>query len=178
MKIPLQIVCRNFELTGAIEEAIQDKATKLGEFHDQITRCKITVAVPHRRSHKGILYNVRVDITVPGGEIVVKREPNENIYVSIRDAFDAAQRKLKSPAEVRRGEVKCHEEPLRGHVRAIFLERGYGFITTSDEREIYFHKNSVMGDRFKDLKIGTEVRFVEESGEKGPHASTVKAIRA
>ena len=55
MKIPLQIVCRDFELTRAIEEAIQDKTTKLGEFYDQITRCKITVAVPHRGSHKGIL---------------------------------------------------------------------------------------------------------------------------
>jgi ribosomal subunit interface protein len=178
MKIPLQIVCRNFELTGAIEEAIRDKATKLSQFHDQITRCKITVAVPHRRSRKGILYNVRVDITVPGSEIVVKREPNEDIYVSIRDAFDTAQRRLKSQAQVRRGEVKFHEEPVRGHVRAIFLERGYGFLTTSDDREIYFHKNSVVGDRFKDLKIGTEVRFVEALGEKGPQASTVKVIRA
>jgi cold shock CspA family protein len=53
-----------------------------------------------------------------------------------------------------------------------------GFIITSDDREIYFNKNSVLGDRFKDLKIGAEVRFVEESGEKGPQASTVKGIRA
>lgn len=120
---------------------------------------------------------MRVDVTVPGGEIVVKREPNEDIYVSIRDAFDAAQRQLKSRAKVRRGEVKTHEKPPRGHVSVIFPERGYGFLTTSDARQIYFHKNSVLGDRFKDLKIGAEVRFVEELGEQGPQASTVKVIR-
>jgi cold shock CspA family protein len=56
----------------------------------------------------------------------------------------------------------------------LFPERGYGFLTTSDGREVYFHQNSVLGNKFKDLKIGTEVRFVEEPGDKGPQASTVR----
>jgi ribosomal subunit interface protein len=178
MKIPLQIICRDFELTEVIEETIRDKATKLDLFHDQISRCRITVTVPHQHSHKGILYNVCLHITVPGSEIVVKREPNEDLYVSIRDAFDTAQRKLKSWREVQRRDVKFHEEPLRAHVTAIFPERGYGFLTTSDAREIYFHKNSVVGYKFKDLKIGAEVGFVEAMGEQGPQASTVKVIKA
>jgi len=62
----------------------------------------------------------------------------------------------------------------RGIVSTLFPERGYGFLTTTDGKEFYFHKNSVLGDKFKNLRIGTKVRFVEELGEKGPQASTVK----
>ncbi|MCK4467404.1 MAG: cold shock domain-containing protein, partial [Desulfobacterales bacterium] len=51
---------------------------------------------------------------------------------------------------------------------------GYGFLTTPDGREFYFHKNSVLDDKFKVLKVGMKVRFVEELGEKGAQASTVK----
>ena len=174
MKIPLQITSRNFELTETIEEAIRAKANKLDQYYDQISRCKVTVEVPHRHGHKGIFYNVCLEITMPGGEIVVKREPHEDVYVSIRDAFDAARRQLKTWAEVRRGEVKLHEETPRGRVSAIFPEKGYGFLSTWDGREIYFHKNSVLGDKFDRLKVATEVLFVEEQGDKGPQASTVR----
>jgi len=176
MKIPLQITSRNFELSDAIEEAIRAKAEKLDQFYDQISRCKVTVEVPHRHRHKGILYDVRIDITVPGGEIVVKREPHEDVYVSIRDTFDAARRQLKTRAEVRRGAVKFHEETPRGRVSAIFPEKGYGFLSTWDGREIYFHRNSVLGDKFDGLKVGTEVHFVEEHGDKGPQASTLRVM--
>ena len=62
----------------------------------------------------------------------------------------------------------------RAIVSALFPEKGYGFLTTPDGREFYFHKNSVLHDKFKNLKIGMKVRFVEELGEKGAQASTVK----
>jgi cold shock CspA family protein len=53
------------------------------------------------------------------------------------------------------------------------LQITYGFLTSDDGREIYFHKNSVLGRAFPPLHVGTAVRFVEEAGEKGPQASTV-----
>lgn len=53
---------------------------------------------------------------------------------------------------------------------------GYGFIITPDDREIYFHENSIINRDFKSLKEGMEVRFVEEKGEKGPQASSVTVI--
>ena len=174
MKIPLQITARNFDLTETIEDAIREKAQKLDLFYDQIMRCRVLVEAPHRRRHKGVLYNTRIDITVPGGEIVIKREPHEDLYVSIGDAFRAAQRQIEDYDRERRRKVKYHEEMPRAIVSALFPEKGYGFLTTPDGREFYFHKNSVLGDKFKDLKIGMKVRFVEESGEKGPQASTVK----
>ena len=51
-----------------------------------------------------------------------------------------------------------------------------GFIETADGHEVCFHRNSVLDDAFDRLTVGSEVRFVEELGEKGPQASTVHEI--
>ena len=178
MKIPLQITGRNFELTAPMEDIISERARKLDLVYDQIMRCRVLVEAPHRHHHKGILYNLRIDITVPGGELAVKREPHEDVYAAIGDAFDAAERQLQAYAARRRGDVKHHEEMPHAHISALFPEKGYGFLTTQDGREIYFHRNSVLKHRFRDLKIGMKVRFVEELGEKGPQASTVKVSKS
>ena len=108
MKLPLQITARDMPMTESIENAVREKAQKLETFHDQIMGCRVVVESPHNHQHKGKLFNVRLDITVPGGELVVKREPREDLYVSIRDAFDAARRQLKEHASRRRGAVKTH----------------------------------------------------------------------
>ena len=108
MKIPLQITTRNVSLSEAAEQTIRDKAAKLDTFHDRITSCRVLVEAPHRHKHQGILYNVLIDITVPGNEIVVKREPHEDLYVSIRDSFDAARQQLQEAVKRQRGEVKNH----------------------------------------------------------------------
>ena len=108
MKLPLQITARDMSMTESIENAVREKAQKLETFHDQIMGCRVVIESPHNHQHKGKLFNVRLDITVPGGELVVKREPREDLYVSIRDAFDAARRQLKEHADRRRGDVKNH----------------------------------------------------------------------
>ena len=174
MKAALQISAREFELTEAMEKAVRERAEKLNRFYERVMGCRVVLEAPHQHQQKGVLYNVRVDMTVPGGELVVKREPNEDLYVAIGDAFDTAERQLQEYGEKQRGDVKRHDEAPRGVVTTLFPERGYGFLTDSDGREVYFHKNSVLGDRFKEIEIGTEVRFVEELGEKGPQASTVR----
>lgn len=94
MRLPLQITARNFELTEALEEAIRRKADKLDQFSDNIVACRVVVDCPHRHHHKGALYNVTIDLSVPGHEFVVSHEPNEDLYVALRDAFDAARRQL------------------------------------------------------------------------------------
>lgn len=95
MKLPLQITSRNVSLSESAEQSIREKAAKLDQFYDQIMSCRVLVESPHRHQQRGNQYNVRLDITVPGSEIVIKREENEDLYVAIRDAFDAAQRKVK-----------------------------------------------------------------------------------
>lgn len=176
MKIPLQITVRNVSLSDVVETDIRQKAADLDSFYDRIMGCRVFVEAPHRHHHQGILYNVRIDLTVPGKEIVIKREPHEDVYVAVRDAFDAARRQLEDFARRQRGDVKSHETPPHARVSKLFPEEGYGFLETPDGREIYFHGNSVLNGEFDRLKIGAEVRYSEEPGEKGPQASTVAIV--
>lgn len=176
MQLPLQITARNMSLSEAAEANIRSKAERLDDFCDCIMRCHVIVEAPHRHQRKGVLYNVCIDLTVPGSEIVIRREANEDVYVAIRDAFDAAKRKLQDYQRLRRGQVKTHEAPPAAHVAKLIAEEGYGFLQTSDGREIYFHQNSVLPPGFEQLAVGTPVRFTEEMGDKGPQASTVAIL--
>jgi cold shock CspA family protein len=72
--------------------------------------------------------------------------------------------------------TKTHELTPVARVVRLFPEAGYGFIKTPEGRELYFHRNSVISPGFNHLEVGTEVRFDEEMGEKGPQATTVKVI--
>lgn len=173
MDIPLQITARDIDLTDAIKADITEKAEKLDKFCGDIMRCKVAVESPRRHQHEGKLYSVHIYLTVPGTELVVKRELDKDLYVAIRDAFRDARRKLEDFVRERRGEVKSHEEPLRGVISAMFTDKGYGFLTTQDGLEVYFHQNSVLKIDFGSLKVGMKVRFVQEDGVKGPQASTV-----
>jgi ribosomal subunit interface protein len=174
MRSSLQITGRDFELTGAIKQAVGEKAEKLDHIYDNIISCKVAIESPRRRHEKGTFYNVHIDLTVPGEEIVVKREPNEDLYTAVGEAFDAVQRQLQEFVEKRKGKIKNHEEIPSGKIHLLFPDKGYGFIMTAEGREISFNENSVLNNHFKRLKVGDEVRFVEEMGEKGPQASTVK----
>lgn len=176
MELPVQVTIRHASVSDAARELIEKKAAELDSFYDRITSCRVVVEAPHRHSHKGILYNIRIDLTVPGAELVIKREPNEDLYVAIRDAFDAAGRRLEEHARRLRGDVKTHEAAPRGRVTRLFPGEGYGFLETPEGREVYFHRNAVLNGGFDRLEVGTEVRFAEEMGEKGPQASTVTPV--
>ncbi|MGE5218112.1 MAG: HPF/RaiA family ribosome-associated protein [Chloroflexota bacterium] len=205
MKTALQITFRNMPPSNAIEENIREKAAKLDSLFDGIMSCRVIVEAPHRHHHKGKAYQVRIDMTVPGGEVVVNRAPkrldaakapdpekleknlaeshepskhaaHEDVYVAIRDAFNAAGRKLQDYIRRRRGKTKLHETAPLARVIRLFPIENYGFIETPDGRELYFHKNSVLHPGFEQLEVGAEVFFAEELGEKGPQASTVRVV--
>ena len=173
MKLPLQVTFRNIPSSESIEAHINEKASKLDKFYDRIMSCRVVVEATQRRHHQGKLYGVRVDITVPGKELAVTREENEDAYVAVRDAFNTAARRLEEHARRVRGDVKIHHEPPIGRIVRIFPDENYGFIESADERDIYFHGNSVLNQDFKRLKVGTEVTFLEEQGKEGPQAVRV-----
>lgn len=105
MKLPLEVTFRNVMRTDALEERIRTKAAKLDQFFDRITGCRVVVESPHRHQHKGNVYQVNIEISVPGDELVVNRHcqnaGHEELSVAIRDAFQAAQRQLRSYARKR-----------------------------------------------------------------------------
>jgi cold shock CspA family protein len=172
MQLPLQITTRDISLSEAAEADIRAKAANLETYYDGIMGCRVVVEGLVRHHRKGP-FSVRIDLSVPGAELVVDRHADADLYVAIRDAFDVARRRLEDYARRQRGAVKSHEETHRARVSRLFSEEGYGFLETPDGREIYFHCHSVLHPGFDRLAIGTEVRFVEEPGEKGPQASTV-----
>ncbi len=181
MRLPLQITFRNMPHSGAVEQAVREHAERLDRFCSRIMGCRVVVETRHRH-HQGNLYHLRIDLTLPGHEIVVGREPAlhreyEDVYVAIRDAFDAAGRRLEDLVRRDGMRVKFHETSPHGRIARLDRGKGYGFIETPDGREIYFHRNSVVNAEFDRLGEGAPVRFHEEPGEKGPQASTVHVER-
>lgn len=183
MLIPLQITYRRVEESEALSALVRARASKLERFYEHVTGCRVLIEQPHHHRHSGEHFHVRIDLTVPGGELVVERAPsersrNEDAYVAVTDAFRAARRELQDYVRKRRGHTKTHESTPHGRVRKLFPEEGYGFIETDDGREVYFNRKSVLHDAFPRLADGARVRFVEEAGERGPQASTVELVRS
>lgn len=184
MQIPLQVTFEGgLEASEALRARIEREAVKLERFHDRITSCRVAVIGRGHRRRQGDLYAVRLQITGPGeADVVVDRNPpadhaHEDAFVTVRDAFNAARRRLQDRRRRMQGQVKAHEEQPYGRVTRLTPEDGYGFIESADGREIYFHRNAVLSGGFDRMAVGSEVRFAEEEGEKGPQASTVHLVR-
>lgn len=178
MRLPLQITYRNLSPSEAVDRCIRERAERLDRFCDRVMGCRVVVEERHRRRRQGKLFHLRVDLTVPGDEIVVSRDrplnrAHEDVYVAVRDAFDAARRRLEDYARRQRRQFKVHEPAPRGRIVRLDAVNDFGFIETPEGREIYFHRNSVVNAEFGELAEGDAVRFHEEAGEKGPQASTV-----
>ncbi len=181
MQLPLQVTFRDMPRSEAVEARIREKADKLAKFYDRIISCRVVVQAPHLHHHQGKLFSVRIDVTVPHGELVVSRDhhddhSHEDVYVALRDSFNAAERQIKSYARKQRREVKSHNGPPVGRVAELNPALDFGTISTDDGREIYFHRNSVLNGAFDRLAIGATVRYAEERGERGPQASTVQTV--
>jgi ribosomal subunit interface protein len=181
MEIPLRVTFRDMDPSPAVEARIRAKVDKLHTYFDRITGCQVAIEAGHRHQRKGKLYNVRIALRLPGEELHVGHagrldHAHEDVYVAIRDAFDALVRRLEDHARRFRGDVKMHAVPDHGRVARLFED--YGFIETADGNEVYFHANSVADQAFKRLEVGAEVRVVIAEGESphGAQASTVVPI--
>jgi cold shock CspA family protein/ribosome-associated translation inhibitor RaiA len=180
MQTPLQITFRHMAPTPALEARIRARVVELEQFFDRIVACHVTVEAQNRRLQQGTLFTIRIDLTLPGRELVAGRDAGqshayEDAHVAVRDAFDALRRQIEDHGRRRRGAVKVHAVPDHGRIVRLLHDRDCGFIATATGEEIYFHRNSVAGDGFDRLELGAEVRFVAQEGEsaEGPQASSV-----
>lgn len=181
MRLPMQITFRNIPHSDAVEARVREKVSKLEQLFEKIISCRVVIEAPHTHKHKGVIYQIKIDVSVPDGELVVSHNSNdkhqhEDIYVAIRDAFTAMRRQLQGYFRKQRGDVKHHDVPPHGQVVELIPYEDYGRIRSSDGREIYFHRNSVVNDSYEKLSVGSDVRFVESSGAEGPQASTVQLL--
>lgn len=181
MPIPVQITFSNMTPSEAVRSRAEELAARLDRFHKRIMACRVVIRAPNRRQRKGRLYHVSIDLAVPGHEIAINRNPPEDqahqdIYVALRDAFEALTRRLEDIARERRGEVKAHEDGPHGRIVRLFKEEGYGFIAGANGDEVYFHSNSVLNRGFNRLRVGRQVRYVAVNGDKGLQATIVKPV--
>ena len=111
MQLPLQISFRNMDPSPAVEAVVREKGGQARALLRAHHSCHVTIEAPHRHHHKGKLYKVRIDVGMPGKDVHVNQEgpknhAHEDVYVAIRDAFDAAVRQIEDHARKLRGEVK------------------------------------------------------------------------
>jgi cold shock CspA family protein len=181
MQTQAQVSFDDLPVDDRLRDAALEHIDRLEDFCNRITGCHVVIAQPHRHHRLGRLYSVRVDVRVPGGEIVVNRDhhldhAHEDAYVALRDAFASARRRLEDHVRRMRGVEKPHDSRSRGRVSQLFPLAGHGFIETPDGREIYFHRHAISDHDFRELDLGSDVVFREEPGDAGPQATFVQLV--
>jgi ribosome-associated translation inhibitor RaiA len=125
--VHVQTSYRNVDASDAVETLIETEARKLEKFFARATGCRVLVERAHNRG--GREYSVRIDITVPGGELAITHTPglyqnakndpgdepprlsksadvdaaHKDLQLAIRDAFRKAGRRLRDYARRKRG---------------------------------------------------------------------------
>jgi cold shock CspA family protein len=182
MQVPVQIELQGEAQRDDVRRAIENHVGGLEQRFGRITACHVLVRAPGGRHETGGLYHVTIRLALPDGRTVnVGRTPpaderHSDLAFAIDDAFKRARRRLLAHARRLQGYVKQHEAGPIGVVSRLDAGGQFGFLTSNEGHEIYFHRNSVLHDAFPRLAIGARVAFAEEMGDKGPQASTVKLL--
>jgi ribosome-associated translation inhibitor RaiA len=113
MRVPLQIAVLNLPHSVALEERVRKMADKLEKFHPRIVSCRVSIEELRRHRSRGRLFHVRVDLRIPGKEIVSNHRHDKDPYLALRDAFLSLRRQLEDAMRVARGDVKAHKTRSR-----------------------------------------------------------------
>lgn len=159
--------------SDAVEAAVRTKVQHLERFSPDIMSCRVVVDLLQKHRHQGRPFGVRIDLTLPGHELVVNRVEHEDVYVALREAFDDMKRQLEDAVRQRRGQEKQHARELHGEVVRLVGEDGFGFIRTPDGQEYYFGRDNLAGVRFEQVRVGDTVQFIAEAAAQGMQAKRV-----
>lgn len=173
MKLPVHIQFRGLTPSEAIERSTREHVRKLESFAAGMMACHVVIELEQKHQHQGRPYSVRIDLTLPGHELVVNRVQNEEVYVALRDAFDNMKRQLEDLVRKRRGQEKHHPVPQHGKVVRLDNEGGFGFILTPAGDEYYFCRDNVAGTPFENVIAGSTVQFISEGLGNGMQAKRV-----
>jgi cold shock CspA family protein len=182
MQTPVEIDFQGMDPTAEVRAAIDKHVDQLEERFGRITAGRVVLKAPGGHHRTGGLYEIAVHLSLPDGrEVNVDRvrqndERFADLNYALNDTFKRARRQLQDQVRELQGKVKQHDGPPVGTVCELDPLGEFGFIKTEDDREIYFHRNSVLGDGYAQLSVGSRVTFAEEVGDKGPQASTVKPM--
>lgn len=184
MQVPPEIAFRNLEATDDLEQEILTGIARLEEVYPDLISCRTMVADDTPAQKNGSNYRARLDVSIPGHEVVVD-EDNEHgasarsAVRTVRDAFAIARRRLKKSKHRQRGHDKAPELPPHGRVTRLLTDDTgvrYGFIESLDGRQIYFHEDALVDLAYDELETGDEVHIAVAAGDQGPQASTVSPL--
>jgi cold shock CspA family protein/ribosome-associated translation inhibitor RaiA len=183
MQTPVEIDFQGMAGTAEMQSTISKHVADLESHFGRATACRVVLKGPGNRHRSGGLYEVNIRMALPDGrEVNIDHTPRQDerhsdLTFALNDAFNRARRQLQDQVRRLQGQVKQHDGGATiGTVVRIDGSGEFGFLETSDGREIYFHRNSVLNGGFPKLSPGVRVTFAEEMGEKGPQASTVTLL--
>jgi cold shock CspA family protein len=180
-----EIIFNAVDRSEWVENYVADRLRKLERFAQGITRCHVALKQEQGSHRKGNVYSVTVEVRIPPQHDLAATKQMEIVDMTtqlpavINAAFGAIERQVKKTAALRRNEqkVRVADGQAHGIVEKLFAEDGYGFLRTLDDnRQVYFHRNSVLNDDFERLVVGAEVRFSEVEGDEGPQASSLHVV--
>jgi cold shock CspA family protein/ribosome-associated translation inhibitor RaiA len=182
MQTPVQIDFQGLEAKPELRSAIDKHVAQLEERFGRVTAGRVMLKGPGGRHRTGGLYEINIHLSLPDGrEVNIGRTPQADerygdLTFALNDAFKRARRQLQDQVRKLQGQVKQHGGLPIATVTQLDPLGEFGFLETGDGREIYFHRNSVLENGFSRLNVGARVTYVEEMGDKGPQASTVKLM--
>lgn len=181
METPLEIAFHNLPPSDWIEQTIRGHVGKLEKLYPRLVGCRVSVEALHHSHQTGNIYEVHVDLRLPGNALAVSRAPHRptkkyahpELRQSLREAFAPAERQPLDFKRQQAGEVKRHEAPFQGQIAQLYPAEDHGFILTNEGSQLYFHRNSLMDAEFAKLKRGDAVHYIEDIGDTGPIARKV-----
>ena len=182
MQTGLKVDFHGAEPTEPLQTKISEHFDALEHFYGRLTACHVSVEAPGHHQRKGGLYHVRIRLSLPNGrEVNIGTTPpadhrHADVLFALNDAFRRARRQLQDEIRKMRGQVKAHEPVPTGRIARFDPNTGFGFIEAADGHEIYFDQNSIVDGKPGIIGSGLQVSYVEELGEKGPQASTVRVL--
>jgi ribosomal subunit interface protein len=117
MPVEVQISFRHMDVSETLEALIRTRAAELEQLSDRIIACRVVVEAASKHHRHGNPYHVRVELSVPGNKVVVDRDPgnghaHEDPYIAVRDAFEAARRRLQDHTRRTEGAHRAHGAPV------------------------------------------------------------------
>ena len=125
MTRPVHITFRNMGVSPALEQEIRSRAAWLETFYPGIVGCRVLLEIPHRHRKRGRPLHVRIELSLPGEDVIVNHEPtlhstarpgprkseelddrHKEALVVLHEAFDVARRRVEDVARRQRGDVK------------------------------------------------------------------------
>jgi len=175
----LKVEARNVELKKGWQIKIDEEKEKLVRHHAGFV-LHLRVSIEATTHHKEGGYEVKVVASVPNDTVVVTRK-GERVRPLLIEAFDVLALQLKEILRKKRKSKKQAEPTAAadsvGIVNKVSPHESYGFITTFDDREIYFHENALKNVEIDDLVEGDSVIYGESVGDKGPQAAWVRVSK-